>query len=435
MVRATCVVVVMVVGVQQLSEDAWGAAGTAKTGVAGGGAMDLASLKEARKKARHRRRRIIMNNDGNDLNKAKPEEPKTPELFLSARTTPLLGSQVDSIFYCSGVFNLYSHRSEESELLTSSQERPRYNVDLIKLGTDSVATMVDFGHKHGIEIFWSMRMNDTHDSGRPELLCKWKRDHPEYLVGVKTKKYPYGCNRWSSVDYGVPAVREKVFRILQDVCTRYDVDGIEMDFFRHPVLFKCQMTGGPVTQDQRDEMTALVRRVRRMTEEVGARRGRPVLVAVRIPDSVRYCKALGIDLVRWLEEDLIDIVTGGGYFKLEPWEDLVALGKKYDVPVYACLVTRRIAPPDKYKDGGYMRKVFRGEAMMAWRAGVDGIYLFNQFNPRSELFRELGDPKLLATLDRIDQTAYVEKTLWSRPERWLIGGQGFVKGGGGGKGK
>lgn len=386
-----------------------------------------AQLAEARKEARHRKRRIIMNNDGNDLNRSKPDDPVTPERFLATRTTPLLGSQVDAIFYCTGVFNFYSHRTKEAEIQKSPKTGNRFLYKLHELGTDSLQLMVEFGHKHDIEVFWSMRMNDTHDSGRPELLCQWKRDHPEYLVGKKGVKYPYGCNRWSSVDYGRQEVRDKVYRIFAEVCTNYDVDGIEMDFFRHPVLFKPQMRGKPVTQEHCDKLTELVRRLRKMADEVGMRRGRPILIATRVQDSVGYCKAYGIDLVRWLDEDLIDIVTGGGYFKLEPWENLVALGKKHDVPVYACLVTRRIAPRPKQKDRDHMRRRFRGEAYLAWKAGVSGIYTFNQFNPKSPLFRELGDPELLAKLDRIDRTAYVEKTCWSRPERWLKGGSQFVK--------
>ncbi len=389
--------------------------------------MDRAALVKARKKARHRKRRIIMNNDGNDFNRTKPDQPKTPETFLSMRTTPLLGSHVDAIFYCTGVFNLYTHRSKESELITSEKAAARYIHELIRQGTDSLEVMTRFGHKHGIEVFWSMRMNDTHDSARPELLCKWKRDHPEYLVGKQDQKPRYGCGRWSSVDYGRAEVRDKVYRILADVCTRYDVDGIEMDFFRHPVVFKPQVTGQPVTQAHCDLMTGLVRRVREMTERVGAKRGRPLLIAIRIPDSMGYCKALGLDVVRWLAEDLVDIVTGGGYFKFEPWENLVALGKKHDVPVYACLAKRRIVPKGKDKDAKHVIKRFRGEALNAWKAGVSGIYTFNRFNPRDPLFRELGDPALLETLDRIDRTAYVEQTLWSKPGKWLKGGSRFVR--------
>ncbi len=383
-------------------------------------------LLRQRKAARMRQRRIIMNNDGNDFNRLKPDEPKTREKFLSMRTTPLLGTYVDSVFYCTGVFNYYTHRSDETELQTHDSVGPRYLHELIKLGTDTLETMVDFCHRHGIECFWSMRMNDTHDSANPDLFCKWKRDHPEVLVGKKSKRPRYGCGRWSSVDYGHPKVRDKVYRILADVCRRYDVDGIEMDFFRHPVLFRPQVYGEPVTQKHCDQMTALVRRIRAMADDVGRKRGRPVLIAVRIPDSVGYCKAMGIDLVRWLEEDLIDIITGGGYFKLEPWETFVALGKKHGVPFYACLCSRRLAERKKLKDREHMLKRFRGEAYLAWKGGVSGIYTFNQFNPRAPVFRELGDPDLLEKLSRIDRTAYVEKTLWSKPGKWVKGGDKFV---------
>jgi len=68
--------------------------------------------------------------------------------------------------------------------------------------------------------------------------------------------------------------------------------------------------GQPVPQHKMDEMTELWRRVRQMTEEVGIKRGRPILIGIRIPDSMDYCRAMGLDVERWLEDDLIDLVTG-----------------------------------------------------------------------------------------------------------------------------
>ena len=160
-------------------------------------------------------------------------------------------------------------------------------------------------------------------------------------------------------------------------------------------------------------MTSLMLRIREMTEEVSVKRGRPMLISIRIPDSVDYCKAIGIDLIKWLEDDLIDIVVGGGYFHIEPWENLVALGKKYGAPVYACLSASRIQ--------GDM-KVWRGEAMNAWEAGVDGIYTFNRFNPRDQVFRELGDYEALKALE----SAY-EYNPGSAMDSWLKDGSSFLK--------
>lgn len=380
------------------------------------------SMTEARRKAAHRTRRIVVNNDGNDCWNPKPGEAKTPENFLSKRTTPLLGSHVDAIFYCTGVYNTYTHESKETELRAhADQGVTDWAHELIGQGRDSLRIMVDFGHEHGLEVFWSMRMNDTHDSADPALLCRWKKDHPDCLMGQSTDRFPYGGRRWSALNYELEPVREKTLRILQDVATRYDVDGLELDFFRHPVYFKPQMTGEPVTQAQCDLMTDLIRRVRRMADAQGEKRGRPMLIAVRVPDSVAFAKAIGLDYARWMEEGLIDLVVGGGYFHLEPWENLVALGKRYGVPVYAGLSASRIVSPEKPESKGNIA-AWRGAAMRAWEAGVSGIYTFNRFNPKDPIFRELGSLETLAGLER----SYVLNTGKSM-RYWLKDGDSYVK--------
>jgi len=370
-----------------------------------------------------------MNNDGNDARGQREGETKTPETFLARRTTPLAGSQVDAIFYCTGVFNLYTHTSSETELRGhGDRDQLDWAWELTKQGTDSLTLVADFGHQHGMEVFWSMRMNDTHDSGDNALLCKWKQDHPEYLMGKKGDKFPHGARRWSAVNYAIPEVRDKVFRILQDVCTRYAVDGIELDFFRHPVYFKPQMTGDPVTQGDCDMMTELLRRVRAMTVEVAARRGQPMLIAVRVPDSLGFAKGIGLDIERWLQEDLADILVGSGYFHFEPWENFVALGRKYGAPVYACLSGSRIESSKEPERGGEeTTPLWHGEAALAWRAGVDGIYTFNRFNPSDLLFRTLGSPDTLMKLEGEPKPIPGDTKAM---ESWLKGGSSFMKLGG-----
>jgi len=393
--------------------------------VAGGDAI-AGDLVAERRAAAHRARRIIMNNDGNDCRK--PGLEHTVAGFLESRTSPLAGSQVDAIFYCTGVFNFYTHKSDETE---PRQYGDKNAVDwaweLTEQGTDSLREIISYCHGHGMEAFWSMRMNDTHDSGDQALLCQWKQAHPEYLMGRKGDKFPHGGGRWSAVNYELPEVREKVFRILRDVCTRYDVDGLELDFYRHPVYFKPQMTGAAVTQAQCDLLTELVRRVRAMADEEAARRGRPVLLAVRVPDSVGFAKGIGIDLVRWLEDGLVDIVVGGGYFHFEPWKNLVALCHGHDVPVYPCLSGSRIVSDSAPESGGgdaALLARWRNEAAAAWRAGADGVYTFNLFSPASPLFRELGSLETLPGADAAYEPLPGNKKAM---ERWLKGGSGYLR--------
>jgi hypothetical protein len=161
-----------------------------------------------------------------------------------------------------------------------------------------------------------------------------------------------------------------------------------------------------------------------MTLEVAAKRGRPLLVAVRIPDSLGFAKGIGLDVERWLREDLVDIIAGTCYFHFEPWENFVALGKKYSVPAYACLSgSRVVSASDPEKSDGNMTALWHGEAAVAWRAGVSGIYMFNRFKPDDPLFRTLGSPDTLMKLDAEPEPITGNPKAM---ERWLKGGSSFI---------
>ena len=372
-----------------------------------------AQMKELRKKATHRPRRIIFNNDGDDAVYECKEA--TPEALLECRTTPLLGSQVDTIFYCTWCsgFSYFTHRTKLGQVFdrTDNPVHPdnktgglskNKTADFIKQGTDPLAIMVDFCRQKNIEIFWSFRMNDTHDAWGSWygdiLFPQLKKDHPDWLTGSKTNRPKHGG--WSAMDFGHPEVRDLAVKFIEEVCENYDVDGIEMDFCRHPMYFKNPAWGKDASPEELAQMTDMVRRIRQVTEQTALKRGRPMLVAIRVPDSVEYCKAMGLDIERWLAEDLVDMLSVSDYFRLNHWEVSTELGHKYGVPVYPCLSESRITDKEAATVRGSVQ-CFRARAMDAWAAGADGIYMFNAFNPRSPLWRELGDPKTLGPLDKV----------------------------------
>ncbi len=376
------------------------------------GQLTLDELRAARKKAAHKTRRIIFNNDGNEpvyyLDEA------TEEAFLACRTTPLVGFQVDAIFYCtwSSGFSYFTHDTKVGEVFDCTAN-PKHKAntrggfsknktaEFIRQGTDPLEMMVRFGKRHDIEVFWSFRMNDTHDAWggwySPYLFPPLKKEHPEWLLGSKEERPKHGG--WSAVDYGEKRIRDLAVAFIEEVCQNYDVDGVEMDFFRHPMFFRKPAYGQDAGREELEQMTSMVRRVREVTEREGLRRGRPFLVAVRVPDSVDYCKAMGLDIERWLEEGLIDLLVVSGYFRLNPWERSVELGHKYGVPVYPCLSESRMRGK-----AGKVRKslaCYRARAMNVWAAGADGVYLFNFFNPRSPLWRQAGSVETLAGLEKV----------------------------------
>jgi len=386
----------------------------AATGTAFGQTVENISLKElrqARNELAQRQRRIIMNNDGCDVLYFPKSEKATVKGFLARRTTPLADTQVDAIAFCptSSGFSYFTHNTKVGTVLTRSghefgilPETRNIAKELIDLGTDCLQAVIEFGHEHGMEVFWSMRMNDTHDAAhKPEkpyfLFPPLKSEHPAWLVGDHLKRTPYG--RWSSVDYARPEIRDLAFAFIEEVCRNYDVDGVELDFFRHLCYFKSTALGGTASEEQLEMMTGLMRRVREMTEETGLKRNRPILVAVRVPDSVGFSRDMGFDIERWMREGLIDILITTCYFRLNPWEYSVKLGHKYKLPVYPCLSDSRVRGETRFRRSS--TESYRGRAMNAWAAGADGLHLFNYFNPDAQIWRELGDPQKLLAMDKL----------------------------------
>jgi len=296
---------------------------------------------------------------------------------------------------------------------------------------------VDFCRQHGLEVFWSLRMNDRHDSyplGSRRWtygLAPFKRDHPEYVFGVPADWERYRADRvkqlWSGVDYGRPEVREHIFRLIEEVCAGYDIDGVELDFLRHPPFFRPGLENRPAGPEHSAAMTGLVRRIRRMADDVGGRRGRPILIVPRLGHSIERSEFHGLDVRRWLGEDLIDFIVAAADDNAAATPEasagaLIELGHRHGAPVYAGLawgfwsywafLDSGYDTPERWRkaSGSHWQATdswpgtmaaWRGAASAAWGAGADGIYTFNVWDPGHPLFRELGDPVGLAALDTI----------------------------------
>ena len=373
--------------------------------------------------------RVLFDNDGCDAAYYPSDRAVTPQGLLDIRTTPLIDSQVDTLCYCtiSSGFSLFTHNTKVGQILDYDlgmwAGHRNITTDLIASGTDPLAIMVEFCHAHDLACFWSMRMNDTHDQAqRPDkpypLFPRLKKEHPEVLNGSYERQPSYGS--WTSVNYALPEVRDLAFRYLEEVCERYDVDGIELDFFRHMSYLKSVAWGGEASPEEIAGINAFMERVRTMTERIGLRRGRPILVAARVPDSSEYAKRVGLDIETWMAEGWVDMMIGSGYFRLRPWSDWVALGQRYDAVMVAGLSESRVAGEDK-RFHRMSAESYRARAMQAWQAGVDALYIFNIYNAGSSWLKEVGDPERLRRLDK----QYFATVRDGRPGSYLKNGDRF----------
>jgi len=376
---------------------------------------------KTRKQAAAKKRRMIMNNDGNDACGYGIEPKKISaaieagadaiaEIFWSQRCAGLEQSQIDSVFYCSTMgFNLHTHDSRVAELFSETYDMANQTVlneALIEHGRDGLQLTIDYCRKASREVFWSQRMNDTHDNWFPTLMSEFKKQHPSLLL---FQEEDIGRIRLSpdhiephmaatAVDYGQQQVRDQQFAMIQDVCQRYDIDGIELDFMRHPVYFRPTMEGQPVEAEHVAMMTDFMRRLREMTERIGRKRDRPLLVACLIPNRIQCCMNIGLDIENWLAADLIDLIT----LSLErdqftgEVQELVEGGHRHQVPVYVCLSEEGFNFPAVDRMASWA-----GAATHALSAGADGLYTYNHFDPRSPVFHTIGDPAKVAKMDKV----------------------------------
>lgn len=375
---------------------------------------DWSKTKRARVEAAQRPRRIIFNDDTHEL---ALEDANTPEGFLAHRIAPLPETQVGTISWSvlCGQFDAPAYDSKVQPIYGDAQGAP---VKYWQRVTENVKTLTreyrcplhlvcDFAHEHGMEAFASVRMNDVHDSFMDaNAMTVWKRTHPEFMVDTRGTLPEFELYT-TAQDFSHEAVRQRKLEIIEEICQRYDVDGFELDYIRHPVLFSRRMRGEPCTADETSIITLMMEKIRSLTDAAAKQRGRPLLIAVRVPDTFTTSLDNGMDVISWLEKDLIDIlIIGGGY---APWslpvEMWVEAAQPYAVPIYPCV-----------NMGKELIPLVRGLASNWYRTGADGLYFWNlgtpfEFMTGDELVEtrrrcyacvgEVGDPNMLVGKEKL----------------------------------
>ena len=394
--------------------------------------------------------RIIYNHDGGTL--LRPFHPFTGvpfsiEGFVDKTISFLAGTQVDAATWTLGTdngyvaaqqgpgraANLYCHETDvgerfyelpppfQSKIWHLHARRVRA---MIEQGYDPPAVVIEHGHRHGLDVFLGFRMNDLHD-GRPVerntpgimgtdipmrfpvfaegafneanirgYVSRFKREHPQFLIGEHPELTRL-CH--IGFDYAHPQVRQFRLALIEEACQKYDLDGVELDFLRHPIYFKPGETQGGAGL-----MTELVGRVRTCLDQAGAARHKRLRLNVRsLP--LAASAALGLDLEVWLENGWIDgLIVGIDDIVQLPIADDAEKAHGVGCPLYLSLKVEAA-----FQQLAYSREAFRAAAAYAYQAGADGIHLFNMNALRDSHdyglgadydfapLREIGDPNAL----------------------------------------
>ncbi len=252
---------------------------------------------------------------------------------------------------------------------------------LVQQKLDPMVIWQERAHRNGLMFIPSLRMNDVHKDYIdlwPSLRSAWERKRQHLLIGKAIPNWythPY-THSWA-MDYAKAEVRDRKLTIITELCTVADVDGFELDFLRSGLFFR----RGEETRG-RDLMTDLVRRIRVMLDDLGRKREKTLRLVVRVPTSIKQCLQQGLDVPRWIRDDLVDMVVpmAGGYLDMTaPVEEFVALAQKTDCQVAGGLeyyIRGYIKPGQQGITNASLERLRAGAASF-WDRGVDAIYLFN----------------------------------------------------------
>ncbi|MBM3798226.1 MAG: hypothetical protein FJW31_30265 [Acidobacteria bacterium] len=354
--------------------------------------------------------RLIYNDDGGGASMWEP--PLTPRQFVDATIAQIAGTRVDALSWPIGMNGLYvmnyptrvpggevvgdSLREDTGVKLESSRWWRNISAvrSLIEQGHDPMKLMVDGAHGAGIDIWIHIRQNDWHhvrgeSTADPQhflnfMAGRFWREHPEWRIGKEglegwPEGQPVSEAAMDFQDFAHEPVRRYRIAIAEEVASRYDVDGIELDFMRCPYFFKKAqvpaMTG---------VMTDYVREIRRTLDRLGRQRGRYIGLSARVPWTVAGAAAVGLDAPRWAREGLVNQLVPSPFFAMALDADVsewIALGKRTGCRIYPCIEESFRA--GIANEGGVPGLQWvslehaRAAAMNFWRSGADGIYLFN----------------------------------------------------------
>ena len=257
------------------------------------------------------------------------------------------------------------------------------NIDaLYEAGYDPYSVMVSKLKKAGITFLAGVRVNDHH--GSMDIWTPWEREHKEWSLGIDT-----GDRSWRAVgdlrqmDFSVEGVRARRLSIIKEVITKYDVDGIQLDFGRTPPYLS------EPKREKAKYVTQFVKDVRKILDDAGKSRDRELILGVILPWDLDFCEREGLEIKRWIGEGLVSYVSPGEWYYADwniPLDGWVKLTTGTDCKLYpmTCgnvspyqlpweMGTQTLLSDNRILDGPNIRAM----AETFYSQGAEGIMFYN----------------------------------------------------------
>ena len=228
----------------------------------------------------------------------------------------------------------------------------------------------------GIRPWISVRMNDIHETDRPDsfLFSDFYKTHR--AMNRASHRSPASYYEYG-LDYLYEDVRRYYMTIIEEALDAFDMDGLELDWMReiYSIGIGREYEGISV-------INAFMREVFARVKTAEKKWGHPIKIAVRLPDTPEKCLRLGFDFFDWVNAGIVDLITVtprwssiDNNMPLDIWKKILA-----DKPVELAagleiLIDAYNRRGRKYWNNTYETAI--ASACAYHSMGADAIYLFN----------------------------------------------------------
>lgn len=316
-------------------------------------------------------------------------DPKTTgPAYIGGFARKLKDTDVDVVMVCPNVGRSLAYPSSVNPMWLkqssgSAKKGFDYVKEYIRNGGDPVRDILEAAHEINRDCFISFRMNEAHSQSDKNFPTHddFFRNHPEYWLADSdiSCTWKWDLDQVRMHNYMLEPVRDWYFSQLEEMCTHYDVEGLELDFQRAPRFFyNNQMEEG------KKVMTGFVKRIREMMDRIAKQRGKSIKLSVRVPETIEKCNMAGLDVVQWDALSLVQMINMSPYYLHSLNIDIEGFKAKIKkAKLYAELEgwSQAIDVPkgSNYNDGSRLTlaTTYRATALNFLSRGADGLSFFN----------------------------------------------------------
>jgi uncharacterized lipoprotein YddW (UPF0748 family) len=240
---------------------------------------------------------------------------------------------------------------------------------------DPLQVAIEEAHKHGLELhawfnpYRAVRDTTAYNLSKNHIAVK----HPDWLITSE---------KFKMLNPGLPQVREHIKKVMKDVLTRYDVDGIHFDDYFYPykpkithedslTFIKYSRGFSDIDNWRRDNINLLMKELYKIIKKE-----KPYVKFGISPFGIvrnEYAKTDGFnsydviycDPLNWLQNKIVDYINPqlyweighekADYAKLLPWWSTVTNGRHLYIGLYSSKMCSENYSGDKSQIGNQVR--------------------------------------------------------------------------------